>query len=235
MNLASPTHFTGHDEIAAILGTEILSGARPPGSRMPGVSEMFARFGISRVMMREVMKTLAAKGMIAAKSRVGTHVLAPSHWNWFDPQVLAWRVRLGLDKPFLNQLAEMRRAVEPAGAALAAGNRTPEHLRDLRSAIDAMAGAGDSRAFAEADLALHIAVSAASGNPLFRSFAGVVESALVASFALSSPVDRADMAIIVARHAAIVDAIEADDGPGAAAAMLAVIDEGLARVSEARS
>jgi DNA-binding FadR family transcriptional regulator len=225
----------GHDEIAAILGSEILSGARIPGSRMPSAEELFERFGASRVLMREVMKTLAAKGMIASKSRVGTYVLAPDYWNWFDPDVLAWRVRLGLDDAFLDQLAAMRRAVEPAGAALAAANRSPAQLRDMRTALAAMAAAGtDRRAFAEADLDFHIAVATASGNPLFRAFAGVVETALAASFTLSSPGDHATLTANVARHALIADGIEAGDGEAAAQAMLAVIDEGLARVSKDR-
>lgn len=231
MNRHSPVRYAGHDEIAAILGSEILSGALPPGSRMPSLSEMFDRFGISRVLMREVIKTLTAKGMVASKSRVGTHVLDPSHWNWFDADVLAWRVRLGLDAAFLAQLAEMRRAVEPAGAALAAKHRTSDQVEAMRTALDAMAAATDRRGFAEADLDFHIAVSAASGNPLFRSFAGVVETALAASFSASSPVGGADIAANVARHRAIADAIAAGDGDGAAAAMLNVIDEGLSRVS----
>jgi DNA-binding FadR family transcriptional regulator len=235
MSRHTPRPFSGHDEIAAILGAEILSGARPPGARMPTVAEMFERFGISRVLMREVIKTLTAKGMVASKSRVGTHVLDPSHWNWFDSDVLAWRVRLGLDAAFLAQLAEMRRAVEPAGAALAAKQHAPEHIADMRAALAAMAAAGnDRRGFAEADLDFHIAVSAASGNPLFRAFAGVVETALAASFTISFPADPQGVAENVARHRAIADAIAAGDAQAAAQAMLTVIDEGLARVSGER-
>jgi DNA-binding FadR family transcriptional regulator len=230
----SPLHF-GHDEIAATLGSEILSGTRPPGSRMPTLTEMFERFGVSRVLMREVIKTLTAKGMVASKSRVGTHVLDSSHWNWFDPDVLGWRVRLGLDAAFLAQLADMRRAVEPAGAALASRHRTAEHVAQMRAALDAMAVAGnDRRAFAESDLDFHIAVSAASGNPMFRAFSGVVEAALAASFTISSPPDPESAANNVARHRAIADAIEAGDAEAARHAMLTVIDEGLARVSEER-
>lgn len=235
MNRSTSIHFTGHDEIAAILGSEILSGARPPGSRMPTLMEMFERFGVSRVLMREVIKTLTAKGMVASKSRVGTHVLDSSHWNWFDPEVLTWRVRLGLDSGFLAQLAEMRRAVEPAGATLAAKNRDAGHVAEMRAALVAMTAAGsDRRAFAQADLDFHNAVSAASGNPLFRAFAGVVETALAASFTISSPVDPESAAANVARHRAIADAIEAGATQAAAAAMLTVIDEGLARVIEER-
>ncbi|MES2443069.1 MAG: FadR/GntR family transcriptional regulator [Pseudomonadota bacterium] len=235
MNRHTPRHFTGHDEIAATLGAEILSGARAPGSRMPTLMEMFERFGVSRVLMREVIKTLTAKGMVASKSRVGTHVLDPSHWNWFDSEVLAWRVRLGLDPGFLAHLAAMRRAVEPAGAALAAKHHRAEHVAEMRAALTAMTAAGgDRRAFAEADLDFHIAVSAASGNPLFRAFAGVVETALAASFTITTPADPEGVEANVTRHRAIADAIEARAPQAASQAMLTVIDEGLARVSGER-
>ncbi|MES2443101.1 MAG: FCD domain-containing protein [Pseudomonadota bacterium] len=226
----------GHDEIAAILGSEILSGARPPGSRMPSAAELFERFGVSRVLLREVTKTLTAKGMIASKTRVGTQVLSSEHWNWFDADVLAWRVRLGLDVTLLEQLADMRRAVEPAAAALAAAHRLPEHLAAMRAALAAMARAGtDQQPFADADLEFHVAVTLASGNPLFRSFAGVVETALAASLSLSSPTDASVAEANVARHAAIADAIEARDGAAAARAMLLVIDESMTRVTGAQS
>ena len=222
---------SGHDELASILGSEILSGSRAPGSRMPSAGELHDRFGVSRVLMREVIKTLAAKGMVASKSRSGTRVLDPSRWNWFDPDVLRWRVELGLDSAFLLHLAQIRRAVEPAASALAAANRGEQDLLDLRAALHAMVLAnGDRRLFAQADLDFHIAVSAASGNPLFRSLAGVVETALSASFARSSPADSEGVAEIVSRHAAIVDAIEARDSERAAAAMVAVIEAGLERL-----
>jgi DNA-binding FadR family transcriptional regulator len=227
---------SGHDEIAAALGSEILSGARPPGSRLPSAAELYELFGVSRVVLREVTKTLAAKGLIATKSRVGTHVLPGEYWNWFDPDVLAWRIRLGFDSTFIDQLAEMRRAVEPAGAALAAEHRTAAHISAMRDALAAMARAGsDRRAFADADLAFHIAVAAASGNPLFRAFAGVVETALAGYFSISTPVQDAAVAANIARHAAIADAIEAGHGQAAARAMLSVIDEGLDRVRREHS
>jgi DNA-binding FadR family transcriptional regulator len=208
-----------------------LSGARAPGSRMPSALELYERFGVSRVVLREVTKTLAAKGMIATKSRVGTHVLPSEHWNWFDAQVLAWRIRLGFDGTFIDQLAEMRRAVEPAAAALAAEHRTAGHIEAMRKALAAMAAAGsERRGFADADLDFHIAVAAASGNPLFRAFAGVVETALAGYFSISTPDQSAAVAANIARHAAIADAIEAGNAQAASRAMLSVIDEGLDRV-----
>jgi DNA-binding FadR family transcriptional regulator len=225
----------GHDEIAAVLGAEILSGARPPGTRVLTEEELLARFGASRVLMREVSKTLAAKGMVVAKSRVGTLVLPPEYWNWFDADVLAWRLRLGLDQEFFKQLAQMRRAVEPAAAALAAEQRTQEHLDAMRQALSAMSRAGgDRHAFAEADLDFHLAVASASGNPLFRSLASVIETALGAYLTLSTAMQSETRAASVQRHALIADAIERRDGDAAIRCMLSVIDESLDRIIAGR-
>jgi DNA-binding FadR family transcriptional regulator len=222
---------SNHDEIAAILGAEIVSGIRKPNSRMPAVPEMLTRFGVSRVVMREVTRTLAAKGMLASKSRVGTLVLDPTHWNWFDPDVLAWRLKTGPDINFIERITEIRSAVEPAGAALAAKNRGPGDLTRLRQTVKAMHQATHNRhQFLETDLEFHLAVSAASGNPLFRSLAGVIETALFATFNLSSPADPKGLSQIASNHAAIVDAIEARDGDAAAQRMLYVIDDGISRI-----
>lgn len=233
--LARADRATGHNEIVAVLGSEILSGALLPGNRIPAEEELFDRFGASRVLMREVTKTLVAKGLVVAKSRVGTRVRPREYWNWLDPDVLSWRLRLGFDREFFEQLAQIRRAVEPAAAALAAERRTDDHLADMRSALEGMAGAGsDRRTFAEADLQFHIAVATASGNPLFRSFAGVIETALRAYFTLSAPIQSAAMDVIVQRHSLIADAIEQRDGEAAERMMLAIIDEGLDRVTGGR-
>jgi DNA-binding FadR family transcriptional regulator len=87
-------------QIAAILGTEILQGIHPPGKNLPPEAELIERFRVSRTVLREVMKTLTAKGFIASKTRIGTRVLDPGNWNYFDADVLAWRVGMGLDDEF---------------------------------------------------------------------------------------------------------------------------------------
>ncbi len=64
-----------------------------------------------------------------------------------------------------------------------------------------------------------------------RSVAGVIEAALVASFAFSSPVDDGnDHENTVNTHAAIVDAIESRDEQAAASWMLEAIDIGVRRI-----
>lgn len=220
----------GHAEVVAALGSEILSGERPPGSRMPSVDEMYRSFGVSRVVLREVTRTLAAKGMVTSKTRVGTLVLDPAHWNWLDHDVLAWRVQLGLDADFLEHLTDLRRAVEPAAAGLAARNRTQQDMARINGALQEMEDSeGNQPRFAAADLNFHVAVSAASRNPLFRSFTAVVDIALSGYLAVTSVAltrDESNFSRSTARHAKIARAIEARDEPAAVRAMMQVIDAG---------
>ena len=232
--LAVERAMSSHDQIAAVLGTEILKGIHRPGANMPPEPELIERFQVSRTVMREVVKTLTAKGFVASKTRIGTRVLDPGNWNYFDADVLAWRVRMGLDDEFRLRLTEVRRAIEPVAAGLAARRRTAADVVTLRDTVALMGRSDHTRqSFAEADLDFHLTIGAASGNPLMRSMAGVIEAALVASFSQSSPVDDwSDHEQTVNTHAAIVDAIEARDEQAAATAMLEAIDIGYRRIND---
>lgn len=215
----------GHAEIVELLGIEILSGRRKPGDRLPSEAEMQKRFGVSRVVTREVMKTLEAKGFVNAKKKVGTFVSPATGWNWLDPGVLAWRVRMGIDVDFLSELTHVRRAVEPYAAGMAAANRTKADLAELRGILQDMESrTSDPGGFAEADLRFHLAVTRASHNPYFESFAGLIEAALFAIFSMRA-VHRSpeEQHVCYADHAAIAEAIAERDEQRATGAMLRVI------------
>lgn len=219
-----------------ILATEILSGKYPPGSKLPQEAEILERFSISRTLLREVIKTLTAKGLVVPKTRVGTKVRDKQHWNFFDADVLAWRVSLGFDDGFRRDVSDIRLALEPKAAALAAQRATAEQIVYLRKCVQAMNEAiGSRRQFAEADLEFHQAVGLTSGNELIRSISGVIEAALVASFMLL-PVEEQEMHdTTVANHAKIVDAIEARNPEAAAKAMYDAINSGQERIEAARA
>src|ERR1700757_1058461 len=143
--LAVDRALSSHDQIAAILGTEILRGIHRPGDNMPPEPDLIARFQVSRTVMREVMKTLSAKGLVVSKTRIGTRVRDPLHWNFFDVDVLVWRVRIGLDDEFMRSLTEIRRGLEPAAASLAAQRRTASDITHLREYVREMGRSGHTR------------------------------------------------------------------------------------------
>lgn len=221
---------SNHAEVARSVGIDIIAGRHGEGARIPGDAELMATFGVSRTVLRESVKTLVAKGLLTTKAGVGTVVRGRSAWNMFDVDVLAWHLDVGIDRRFLTDLAEIRLAVEPQAAALAAGRRADADIVDLRRSMDLMRNEPpDSTAFADGDLALHIAVANASGNPFMRSIGAVIEAALRASFLRSAPVEPEDHATVLLWHQRIVDAIVDEDADAAAAAMTAVIHNGRRR------
>ncbi|MBE7184775.1 MAG: FadR family transcriptional regulator [Methylobacterium mesophilicum] len=215
------------------LGRDIVGGRYPETANLPGDTELMERFGVSRTVLREALKTLSAKGLIQAKAKIGTRVRERRFWNLFDPDILAWHVETGADTAFLSNLSEMRMALEPEAAALAARHRTDAQAQALFFWVERMEEArADVSLFVEADLRFHIAVAEASTNPFMRSISALIEVALAITFAISSPLPdtwRHDRT--VRRHRDIAEAIRRGDEEGARKAMRVVIDDGGERVA----
>ena len=76
-----------HGRIVHTIGRRIVSGEIRPGELLPTP----ARVQASRGVVREAIKVLAAKGLVASRPRTGTRVRPPESWNLLDPDVLAWR------------------------------------------------------------------------------------------------------------------------------------------------
>ena len=219
---------SAHDVVLRGLGSAIVSGKIPVGAMLPNKDELSRQFGVSHTSLREALQTLSAKGLIAAKTKIGTWVQEESHWNMFDADILAWRLAKGADPRFVSGLFEIRQAFEPAAAASAALRRTDAHLTELRCHLEAMGGAAaDKQRFTDADLAFHLCVLDASGNPFMRSIGALIATALAASFTLSAPTDSAELTANAYRqHGAIVEAIAAQSPQAATDAMLEVIRQG---------
>lgn len=221
-----------HSDVLWDLGYAIVSGRYAEGSILPSDSDLLDRFAVSRTVLREALKTLAAKGLIEARARIGTRVLPRNRWNLFDADVLAWHFELGPEVTFLQSLAEVRIGIEIEGAALAAARRTDEQATALLDWVNRMAEAETPADFARYDLEFHRAVADASGNPFMASISALVEMALTAAFTISSPVnDPAALANTVGTHRRIARAIANRDPQGARAAMKEAISEGFARAA----
>ena len=214
------------------IGVGIVSGQFAQQSILPGDAELMERFGVSRTVLREALRTLAAKGLIQAKARIGTRVRDKSDWNLFDGDVLIWHAEVGFDLQFLGYLSEMRIALELEAAALAAKRRTPLQIQHLYGWVEKMGAEGVSLdEFVDADLNFHLTVAAAAGNPFLRSISTLIEVALVALLTISSPLeDPRRLARSVAGHRAIADAIAKRDPEGARQAMRFVVDDGIESV-----
>lgn len=211
------------------LGRAIVSSRQPEGSLLPSDSELMERYAVSRTVLREAIKTLSAKGLLQAKARIGTRVRMRAEWNMFDPDVLLWHAQNGLSPSFLIHLGEMRLALEPEAAALAAERRTAEQLVEIEHWLEQMAEPRiGHQAFVTADLGLHLAIAEAAANPFLRSISTLIEVALDAMLRNSSPVESPERLIAsVAEHKALVDAIAARKPEVARRAMQEVVRRGI--------
>lgn len=222
-----------HAHALRALGLGIVRGEFPEDVPLPGDIELQRRLGVSRSVLREALKTLAAKGMIQAKAKAGTRVRERRHWNLFDSDILYWHLETGVDSRFLAHLSEMRLVFEPEAAALASARRSEAQVAELYRWVEVMGTSLHAPTeFVEGDLRFHQTVADASGNPLMRSIGSVIEVALAMTFAISSP-DAGQHATTVARHRAVADAIRNGDADAARARMRAVIVEGLNRATGA--
>ncbi|MGU3399566.1 FadR/GntR family transcriptional regulator [Brucellaceae bacterium D45D] len=224
-----------HAIVVGELGRGIVAGTIAEDSILPGDHELSLRFGVSRTVLREAMKTLAAKRLIEPKAKVGTRVLGHESWNFFDPDVLTWRFEAGFDEDFVDHLAEMRMALEPAAAAAAAERASSDEFVELYALAEKFDNPDHTpESIANVDLEFHLAIARMSNNPFMRSVSGLIEAALAISFKLSSPAaSREGIAECAANHLRIAHAIASRNPQKARAAMESVIQLGVERIREA--
>jgi DNA-binding FadR family transcriptional regulator len=220
-----PQSHTAH--VMREIGLAIVSGRYSQNTILPGDAELMDQFKVSRTVLREAMKTLGGKGLIQSRARIGTRVRDRAAWNLFDRDVLLWHAEIGLDQDFTAYLNEMRLALEPEGAALAAERRSAQEVQEIYEWVERMTPGGSDE-FVHADLNFHLAIAAAAGNPFLRSISTLIEVALNAVLTASSPVDDPSRReASVQQHRAIAQAIDIRDAAGARAAMRKVIETGI--------
>ena len=206
------------------LGEAIVGGRWAAGAAIPPEPLLGDELGVSRTVIREAVKSLVAKGLLVTGPKVGTHVLAEDDWNWFDPDVVRWKSRVGLTREFLRDLQELRRVVEPAGVRLAAQRATPADVAEIETAYAGMKAAieqgGD---YVASDLRFHQGLLRAGHNRMVVQMSKALGALLRTSFEVST--SRQDgPASSLPLHRAVLDAVIARDAAGAERAALALID-----------
>ncbi|WP_395396365.1 FadR/GntR family transcriptional regulator (plasmid) [Novosphingobium sp. BL-8A] len=190
----------------------------------PTEAELAKQHGVSRSVTREAVKMLTAKGLLSARPRQGTTVQPTSSWNLFDTDVLRWMLERKLSVDLLRQFNELRVAVEPEAAALAARVADSEDIRRIDEGLQRMQAA--ERGLDEpldADIAFHVAVLRASKNPFYIQLRDVVSTALRTSIRFTNRIKgrTAD----VAEHAKVLDAIASQNPETARIAMRRIIGD----------
>jgi DNA-binding FadR family transcriptional regulator len=204
------------------LGRSIVVGEYRNRS-FPTEAELAKIHQVSRSVTREAVKMLSAKGLVSARPKQGTFVQPESKWNLFDSDVLRWLLERRTSIALLREFNELRVSVEPQAAKLAATRAAPSSVAAVGAALQRMRNAEEGRdQTLDADIAFHIAVLQASGNPFYAQFSDVVETALRTSIRITNRI--AGRSAAIGEHAAVYEAIAAGLPEKAEQAMRALIE-----------
>jgi DNA-binding GntR family transcriptional regulator len=183
--------------VCTAIRDDIVAGVHPRGSRL--TEDVLARrYGVSRVPVREALRTLEAEGFVVTRRHVGACVAEPTEREAAD-------------------LLEMRLLLEPLGAARAAQRRTEAHLKVLRGLVRL----GRERAEHGADEELralgawfHETLVQASGSPALITALTRLRLKIAWIYQVGAP---ADPVASWAEHAAVVYAVRRGDSERARA------------------
>lgn len=169
-----------HAALVQSLGLAIADG-RLAANSIVRLDELEAQHNVSRSVVREAARVLSSKGMLASRRRFGTVVQPEDAWNLYDPQVIRWRLASSRRLEQLQALNELRGAIEPQAARLAAERASWDAGSDLVSLAARLWSAGqrgEQEEFLRLDVEFHAAVLKASGNAMFAQLQNLVAEVL---------------------------------------------------------
>lgn len=200
------------DVVADDLLDRVVAGEFPPGSGVPGELELSAQHEVSRMTVREAIKTLAARRILRVERGRGTFVNPLNQWSSLEA-VLRAASEGQDDAAVAVQLIELRRMFETGAAELAAARVTAGELEEMDEQLAQMRAAheaNDVDRFVAADLAFHDLILHASGNVFVAVLFEPLTRILASRRAQTSKVVQIQLNAI-AEHASIMDAMRSHD------------------------
>jgi GntR family transcriptional repressor for pyruvate dehydrogenase complex len=150
------------DAVAAQLESLIRSGHFGAEGKIPSERDLAEQFGVGRSSMREAISKLETLGIIVRSHGVGTFILDSSEQSQKSMSLLSAGEVTALE------LFNVRYAVEPTGAAMAAARRTSKDIQDLKAILKEAAAPNISlKEFVKLDSDFHSLIAAATRNRLF--------------------------------------------------------------------
>lgn len=177
-----------HGDLLDVLGSRIAAGDPQPGAVLT-LAQLERDYAASRTVVREAVRVLESMGMVRSRRRVGIIVQSRDRWDPYDPHLIEWLLSGPLRQQQLESLMELRVAVEPMAARLAAERADPAERAELLRLADRLyalgrQGLGQTSDYLEADVLFHATLLAASHNPLLTALKRPVSEVLTGRTAL---------------------------------------------------
>jgi GntR family transcriptional regulator, transcriptional repressor for pyruvate dehydrogenase complex len=204
------------DKVASLLLETIVARRLAPGERLPSERELGEQFGVSRTVIREAVRALAAKGVIDVRTGSGLRVAAVDSSTVSESMSLFLHGSSTVDYPRVHEVREM---LEVEVAGLAAERATEEDIAAMTTICGEMEAESDVDAAALQDVEFHRAIARATHNELHLLLLDSLGNALL-------EIRRENLAggsgrDTLASHREILERIAARDPEGARSAMRA--------------
>jgi DNA-binding GntR family transcriptional regulator len=178
--------------VASVLRAEILQGDLAPGARLSQQCTA-ERFGVSRIPVRDALAVLAGEGLV-------------------QPSTNATAVVTGMSVAELQELYELRQAVEPVATELAVPNVGRADILSMRHHLDVMRKETDARRWLSANTAFHASVYRRANRPrmieLVEQLRCLTDRYMYFHLEIVGQTEHLDT-----EHLKILDAVERGDGP----------------------
>jgi len=213
-SLAGGTTLSGR--IVSEIRNAVFAGRFKPGDFLGSENDLAKQFGVSRITVRDALRSLSATGIVEIRQGAGGGArIAEGNLDYFAD---ALAVQFQLAGVGAEETLGAQSAIEGMAAELAAEHRTKADLARMAAAMEQASSVGDdSVAFTEASLGFHLAVAEASHN---RALSALLRALRYVVWPSENKRANVKVAARVQKaHRTIYDKIEARDGAGAREAM----------------
>lgn len=200
------------NDLVVSLRQQILDGNLQPGHKLPTAKQIEEQAGVSRSVVREAIAALKAERLIVSRQGIGIFIAEGASSKPFEIE----------ENEFASiedaiQILELRMAVELEMSAMAAKNRTKKQMATIWETLESfnkqIASGNDA---VKEDLAFHLSIAKASGNPYFARFIDYIGSGAIPSRDIInnyevSLTDSEFLTLLQNEHHAIAEAIESQD------------------------
>lgn len=207
------------DEVLEQLKYNIISGAWPPGTKIPSELELAKLFRVSRVSVREAIHRLMGMGVLTVKKGDGTYVTEMLPSKYFKSLLPI----LMIDRPDFLEVLEFRGIIESESARLAAIRATDEDISILEKTLEQMKQSkGNHKKFSAGDLSFHASIAMATKNSVIIRVTSILHDILEA--AMEEAVYIVGYEDGIYYHSQIIESIKGRDPEKAASIMKQHID-----------
>ncbi len=205
------------DSVSRKLTELVVVGALKPGQQLPSEAALASQFGVSKPVIREALRMLAARGIVEIRHGKVATVCSPTA----EPLRTFFEFAVGNTQKGLMEAVELRRVLETAIAQLAAERITDAEVSRLQGIVATMRDSLETLdPWADADLDFHIQIAECAQNNLMlflvKGLSSVFRESMLRVHCRRRPDERYATLL---HHVKILEGLQARDPEGAKQAM----------------